>query len=236
MISKQALILSLLLSSFVPTTAIAAPRSSSVIKEINWNTDATSHRSQIGQIFSYRCPPNGRVSVIYGSDFYSTGSSICTAAVHAGLITVPAGGIVAIQIQPETILFGTTQSSVRTRSLSSSPSFLFVNPATSAPLTDPKIRIIGWGTDANHQRGRLDQEFSYRCLPNGEISTIYGTDVYSIGSSICTAAVHAGKITVKDGGTVTIRIGSEQNFTGTTRNGVRTRNLRGSGASFTFLL
>jgi hypothetical protein len=52
---------------------------------------------------------------------------------------------------------------------------------------------------------------------------VWGTDVYSDDSSVCTAAVHAGRITFDQGGVVSVRLrGSESSFTGTTRNGVTT--------------
>ena len=50
---------------------------------------------------------------------------------------------------------------------------------------------------------------------------LWGTDVYTGDSSICTAAVHAGVITLDRGGLVTVELRPGQSaYKGTTRNGV----------------
>ncbi|HYO45703.1 MAG TPA: LCCL domain-containing protein [Gemmatimonadota bacterium] len=65
-----------------------------------WGTTAVDHRGQNGQRFSYTCPPGGSRGVIWGTDLYTDDTSICTAAVHAGLITYASGGTVTIEIRP----------------------------------------------------------------------------------------------------------------------------------------
>ncbi|MDQ2975462.1 MAG: pyridoxine 5'-phosphate synthase [Acidobacteriota bacterium] len=56
-------------------------------QEIEWNFNPIGHRGQNGRQFIYVCPANGVPRVIYGTDIYTDDSSVCTAAVHAGLIT-----------------------------------------------------------------------------------------------------------------------------------------------------
>jgi hypothetical protein len=61
-------------------------------------------------------------------------------------------------------------------------------------------------------RGRNGEQFTYLCPVNVPLTkSVWGTDVYTDDSRICTAAVHAGKITKVAGGVVTIEI-----FTGLT--------------------
>ena len=43
-------------------------------------------------------------------------------------------------------------------------------------------------------------------LARGSAGPVYGTDIYSDDSSICTAAVHAGRVDFAEGGLVTIQI------------------------------
>lgn len=50
------------------------------------------------------------------------------------------------------------------------------------------------------------QQITYDCPPAGEPHSVWGTDVYTDDSSVCTAAVHAGVITLDDGGSVTIEM------------------------------
>jgi hypothetical protein len=52
-----------------------------------------------GQRFVYGCPPNGTPFSISGTDIYTDDSSICTAAVHAGLITFGSGGTVTVEVR-----------------------------------------------------------------------------------------------------------------------------------------
>lgn len=82
------------------------------INDINWMTTPSNLglRGQNGQRFSYRCPPNGRDRIIWGTDVYTDDSPICVAAVHFGLITLWEGGVVTIEISPgRSQYFGSTR-------------------------------------------------------------------------------------------------------------------------------
>ncbi len=63
-----------------------------------WTTDATEHRAELGQQFRYLCPAGGSAAPLWGTDTYTDDSSVCTAAVHAGLITLASGGQVTLQM------------------------------------------------------------------------------------------------------------------------------------------
>jgi hypothetical protein len=103
------------------------------------------------------------------------------------------------------------------------------------------IRTIdwGWGTNAAglNVRDKIGQRFTVRCPPNGSLRGITGTDIYEEGSSICTAAVHAGQITFQNGGTVTIEIlPGQQGYKGSVRNGVTSSGFGSMGfGSFIFV-
>ncbi|MCU0497452.1 MAG: LCCL domain-containing protein [Anaerolineae bacterium] len=61
---------------------------------------------------------------------------------------------------------------------------------------------------------------------------VWGTDIYTSDSSICTAAIHAGAITT-EGGLVLIRLeDGQESYEGSERNGVSTRNWGSWNASF----
>ncbi len=82
----------------------------------------------------------------------------------------------------------------------------------------------GWDANAVSFRGRNGQRFTFFCPANGNLDTIWGTDVYTDDSKVCTAAVHSGLITVQSGGTVTIEIRpGESSYAATERNGVTSR-------------
>jgi hypothetical protein len=60
--------------------------------------------------------------------------------------------------------------------------------------------------------------------------------VYTDDSSVCTAAVHAGAITVEDGGEVTIEItAGEDSYEGTEQNGIESFDYGPWGGSFSIV-
>lgn len=66
----------------------------------SWQATAQSLAGRIGERFSYLGPPNGVNWFIYGTDIYTSDSSVCTAAAHMGLITLATGGVVTIEMRP----------------------------------------------------------------------------------------------------------------------------------------
>jgi LCCL domain len=84
---------------------------------------------------------------------------------------------------------------------------------------------IDSNTNATNQRGKNGQQFSYTCPANITLNSVWGTDTYTDDSRICSAAIHAGKITQAGGGLVTIEIAPGQaSYVGSSRNGVTSSN------------
>ena len=65
-----------------------------------WNATPAEHRGKDGETFSYDCPARGQAATIWGTETYTDDSSVCTAGVHVGLITLSEGGSVEIEIEP----------------------------------------------------------------------------------------------------------------------------------------
>ena len=108
--------------------------------------------------------------------------------------------------------------------------------ATQAPASDPATDP--WSVNAVEHRFEVGEEVTYDCPPADEsrIDTVWGTEVYTDDSSICTAAVHAGAITVEDGGEVTIEItAGEDSYEGTEQNGIDSLDYGPWGGSFTIV-
>jgi hypothetical protein len=54
-----------------------------------------------GERFRFHCPPGKPLpGQVIGSGPYTDGSSICAAAVHAGVIRMASGGLVTIEVRP----------------------------------------------------------------------------------------------------------------------------------------
>jgi hypothetical protein len=226
-------------SSSTITPPVAAPivPAAHSVKEILWNETAISLIGNVEQDFSFLCPPNGTVGSVWGTDFYSSNSSICSAAVHAGTINARDGGKVQIKIRPgENFYNGTARNGVTsTRYGQHKGSFVFLSSAGSPP--SEQIQILEWNETASNLDGKLDQDFMYMCSPNGTVTNnVQGTDIYTSSSSICSAAVHAGIITAKNGGKVKLVISQGEKFyNATQRNGVLSTRHTNHPWSFKFM-
>lgn len=108
---------------------------------------------------------------------------------------------------------------------------------TQPPVTTTvSAQPVGWNTTAVDKGGKNGQQFTYNCSPNGSPATVWGTDVYTNDSSICTAAVSAGLITFQAGGSVTIEIRQGQSsYTGSSHNGVTSKGYGSWHGSFVFV-
>ena len=206
------------------------------IEEIGWNDTASAIRGNVDQDFRFRCPEGGTINTIYGTDIYTSGSSICSAAVHAGVITAKDGGKVTVRVLGSQDFFnGVLRNGVTSRRYGNyGSSYTFVE--ARKPLATEQIQILSWGDSASNIRGRLGQDFEFICPENGTIDSVTGTDIYTTSSSICSAAVHAGAISARDGGKVSLQIlGSQDFFNGTERNGVASRRYGDYNSSFVFI-
>ncbi len=83
------------------------------VTPISWATAAITFNSASGRTYSFECPPEGTAGIVWGSDIYTGDSSICTAAVHAGVITLEDGGEVTVEYRPgRTVYGGTTRNGI----------------------------------------------------------------------------------------------------------------------------
>jgi LCCL domain-containing protein len=100
-------------------------------------------------------------------------------------------------------------------------------PAADDTVGDP------WAATASEHRLEVGEQFDYDCPADGQAYIVWGVDVYTDDSSVCTAAVHAGLITLGEGGTVTIEMREgEDSYEGSERNGVTTSSYGQWGGSF----
>lgn len=184
-----------------------------------WAATAVQFRGKNGARYVYSCPAGGGARTIWGTDLYTDDSSVCTAAVHAGRITLARGGTVTVEIRAGQASYrGSARRGITSRAYGRWPGSYVIVAGTTAPT------VSGWPTTATANRGRVAQRFSYTCPTSGALGPVWGTDLYTDDSSICTAAVHAGRITAARGGTVVIEMrAGQRSYRATTRNGVASR-------------
>jgi len=192
-----------------------------------WSTSATSHRGQNGQSFTHECPPGGTLGTVWGTDVYSDDSSICSAAVHAGRVTLAQGGSVTVFVHPGRARYaGSERNGVTTRQFATFPGSFAFTPAVAPEVAGPPgVTAATWTTSATQFRAMPGSRQQVWCPPGGSPGTVWGRGPFTDDSSICTAAVFAGRITLEEGGVVRLRPGpGRSEYRGATRNGVTTRD------------
>jgi hypothetical protein len=64
----------------------------------SWSRTAGVFAKQVGQSVTVRCSAGGPLGSVWGTGTYTSDSSICTAAVHAGVLDHADGGAVTLSI------------------------------------------------------------------------------------------------------------------------------------------
>lgn len=213
----------------------SAGTSADPVGGLDWNANATNYRGQNGLKVVYKCPAGGTLGSVYGTGTYTDDSRVCSAAVHAGLITFASGGKVTIKILPGRPSYvGSVRHGVSSSSYGAwtgSYSF-YVAPKVTGPILDGGRT---WKATAAAYQGKIGSRYRYSCPPNGKLGPVRGSKVYAANSSVCSAAVHAGQISVTQGGNVVILMqAGRSSYAGTVKNGVTSKAAGASKASFTF--
>jgi len=202
----------------------------------SWEANGSSLNAKVGETFTLACSPGGAEHSVWGTDIYTSDSSICTAGVHSGLITYQQGGTVTIELRPGRAIYGSSERNGVTTSPYGSyqQSFVFKTPNTETVVREAEDQTPAlWNMSASMVSFEPGKILKFKCPPGGKESTVWGTDIYTVDSSICNAAVHAGKLTSESGGSVTIELRpGETSYKGTTRNGIRTSDYGKYGQSF----
>ncbi len=94
---------------------------------------------------------------------------------------------------------------------------------------------LDWPANVTRWRGANGSVIQVRCAPGGSAGSVWGTDTYSDDSSVCTAAVHAGRITFETGGVVAVELRpGAAHYDPITRNGVSSSGYGEWSGSFVF--
>ena len=213
------------------------PALTSAATPTTWEANAASLNGKDGDTFAVTCSPGGTAHSVWGSDIYTADSSICTAAVHSGLITYEQGGAVTIELRPGRSIYGCSERNGVTTSDYGSyqHSFVFKTANTEALVREADEQTpVRWNTSTAMIGGaETGKTYKFKCPAGGKESNVWGTDIYTADSSICNAAVHAGRLTMESGGSVTIELRpGESSYKGTIRNGIKTNDYPAYGRSF----
>ncbi len=170
---------------------------------------------------------------VWGSQVYTSDSSICHAAVHAGAIPRSGGTVKVRGVADCGAYEGTSANGVKTSRWGNydKGSFYFVGhgdgkcPAAGEKCPRAFNQIPGYSRDT---------EITCECAPAAMVGSVWGSEIYTVDSSICAAARHVGAVEA-GGGVVTVKgaygCGS---YRGSVRNGVRTARWGKYALSFYF--
>ena len=141
------MIYALLLLLATAGAAVAQPLAPApAVHDIDWRSSPLdlNLRGLNGERFRFRClPGKPAAGQVVGSGPYTDGSSICAAAVHAGLLRAAVGGEVTIEIRPGAAHYlGSEAHYMRSASLDSywSGSFVFTAAETPAQVQPPALQ------------------------------------------------------------------------------------------------
>jgi hypothetical protein len=203
--------------------------------EIAWTgTAAMFDRAGAGPTHRVRCPAGGQPAIVWGHDVYTVDSSICTAAAHAGFLTLEHGGVVTLELIGPRRLYG---ASIRNGITSYAygafgRSFVFLVGGRPLAIDGSDATPIAWNTQASGF-GPPGERHLVSCPPEGTAGFVWGHDAYTTDSSVCTAGVHVGQISLEGGGELTVQMAPGRRlYGGSRRNGVTTFAFGPTGGSF----
>lgn len=179
------------------------------------------------------CPKGEAEGTVWGSGVYTSDSSVCLAARHAGVIKK--GGEVEVRKSEGCKAYeGSERNGVKTSDWGSfEHSFYFPKKGDGKCATERCPSTFGAmeGYDAA-AKNKLDCVCTAAQIKDG--GSVWGSDMYTSDSSVCASALHAGAVKA-DGGKVKAR--STQGckaYKGSERNGVKTSDWGSFELSFYF--
>lgn len=203
-------------------------------ENISWTSNATPHRGKNGLKRTLICPESGSFSGVWGTDIYTDDSSICTAAVHAGLIQKASGGGITLETLPgQSSYTGTSRNGVNSRNYNSWAGSYALTSATGGVTAQIKVKQASSGTVIQSYRGQNGRELYYACPPGSFNGSLWGTNTYTDDSKVCRAAAHSGVVSSSTGGVVKVTIQpGAQAYVGSTQNGISSSSYGSWGGSF----
>ncbi len=197
-----------------------------------WARNAVAYRGQNGTTFQITCTSQGTAGSVWGTGPYTDDSSICTAAVQSGLITLAKGGSVTYKIAAgQSSYDGGLAHGITSGSYASWPgSFTFPDASGAVVATSP----ASWGQSMAGYRGQNGKQVTVVCSAKGDPGSVWGSGPFTDDSSVCTAGVFAGIITTAKGGSVVATMApGQKSYKGGTAHGVTTSDYGEWSSSFT---
>jgi hypothetical protein len=178
--------------------------------------------SSASEKYTCTCGPGPHQFPIGGTGTYTGDSHICTAAVHAGVISQDGGEVTVLRVEPPSEFRGSTAHGVISRGIRAPQGSAYVFAGAEEVEALPSCGLLAEET-----------ELACYCESGRPRGHVWGSGPYRADSDICTAARHAG-IVGQYGGEVRLqRAPGQESYPGGTANGVTTSEAGSADASFT---
>ncbi len=182
--------------------------------------------------YACTCAPNDFDGSVWGSGTYTSDSSICTAALHAGAVGL-AGGDVHVVARPGLEKYSsTTQNGVTSSdwgSYSSSIEFVQATPVAPMPMPMANGPVCG-----KFPVGASTHDCVCGTAGSVAAGPVWGSNPYVTDSDICEAARHAGVIGNVGGAVRLFGLPGLESYKGSQMNGVTSYDWGAYGASMSF--
>lgn len=197
--------------------------------EITCSTTGDELEGDAGDLLTVVCPADCTSGIVWGTGVYTDDSAVCTAAIHAGVLTSDGGEVEVFILEGEESYEASEANGILSSTWGSwDRSFGFG--------TLPKDDVIEFTCfDTTIEGAQAGEVYTGSCPSGCEAGSIWGTGVYTDDSNICTAAAHAGAIDLEEGGEFTIvYLGGQESYPASEQNGIESSEWDSWHISFAF--
>lgn len=205
-----------------------------IIQEINCETLGRDLTLSPDEPRRVQCPESCPLETsIWGTTQYTDDSSVCVAAMHAGVSAQEDEGISVYPSDQTELFVGSSKNDIRSESSGRWTAGFQFTP--SAPAKEPLLltcpsTLKSLGSSAIAPGAVLEVQCPSKCDRN----QVWGTSYYTNDSSICTAAIHAGALPLQGGMVRVYAAPGQPAYLGSEQNGISTSNWGSWSGSFMF--
>lgn len=172
---------------------------------------------------------------VWGTDYYTTDSSLALAAVHAGAIRNGESGVIKVTFYPGRPSYvGSTRYGVTSSPWGNYEISFAVEPAEGATAPGGSAPLPNPGTLQKVPNAAPGAVMLFQVTGALSGGSVWGTKMYTTDSNLAMAVVHAGVLKPGQSGVVKVTFyPGQKSYVGSVRNGVASSNWGSFGLSFT---
>jgi TIR domain/LCCL domain len=166
---------------------------------------------------------------VWGTDVYTDDSSLCLAALHAGVVGAGGGTVTVLRGEGRQLYIGSARNGVASHDFGRYAASITFDGTAMSSGPEPCPKMLAINRD-------VPTPFSCTCGAGAASSSgaVWGTDLYTDDSTLCLAALHAGAIGAEGGLVTVLRSEGRPLYVGSARNGVTSHDFGSYAASIRF--